>query len=82
MTPEEIGNAIRAFRSRNCPACDSAKANRHDPFCEPCLDRLPTDLHEGVSNHKKFIESFGPSLNYLRRDGTEPTAADANDEDR
>ena len=72
MTPEDIGNAIRAFRSRNCPACDSEKANRHEPFCESCLDRLPSDLHESVSSHAKFIESFGPSLSYLRKDGTEP----------
>ena len=80
MTPEEIGNAIRAFRSRNCPACDSEKANRHDPFCETCFDRLPTDLHEGVSSHGKFIEAFGPSLNYLRTDGTEPIDQDPNKE--
>ena len=72
MSPEEIGNAIRAFRSRNCPACDSEKGNRNDPFCEPCLDRLPSNLQEGVINHSKFIEFFGPSLNYLKPDGTEP----------
>lgn len=76
MTPEDIGNAIRAFRSRSCPACDSEKADRFDPFCGSCLDRLPSDLHEGVSSHKKFIESFGPSLSYLRGDGTEPKAPD------
>ena len=80
MTPEEIGNAIRAFRSRNCPACDSTKANRFDPFCDSCLDRLPSDLHEGVNSHKKFIESFGPSLNYLRNDGTEPGNPNPSDE--
>ena len=69
MTPEDIGNAIRAFRSRNCPACGSTKANRIDPFCDPCLDRLPDELQEGVIAHSKFIESFGPSLTYLKGNG-------------
>lgn len=73
MTPEDIGNAIRAFRTRNCPACGSAKADRYDPFCETCIDRLPSDLHEGVTIHSKFIEFYGPALNYLRSDGNEPS---------
>ena len=72
MTPDEIGNAIRAFRSRQCPACGTEKANRNDPFCEPCVDRLPSELQEGVIVHSKFIEHFGPALGYLRADGTEP----------
>ena len=80
MTPEEIGNAIRAFRSRNCPACDSEKVNRQDPFCEPCLDRLPSHLHEGVVSHGQFIDFFGPSLSYLRKDGTEPPAPELDPE--
>lgn len=81
MTPEEIGNAIRAFRGRNCPACDAEKASRHDPFCEPCLDRLPSHLHEGVVSHGQFIEFFGPSLSYLREDGTEPPAPELDSDD-
>ena len=76
MTPEDIGNAIRAFRSRNCPACGSEKANRFDPFCDSCVDRLPSDMHEGVVMHSKFIEFFGPALNYLKSDGTEPGKPD------
>ena len=72
MTPDEIGNAIRAFRSRNCPACGTEKINRSDPFCEPCVDRLPSHLQEGVIIHSKFIENFGPALRYLRDDGSPP----------
>ena len=72
MTPEEIGNAIRAFRVRNCPACDSEKAERSDPFCEPCVERLPSELKEGVLSHTKFIDTFGLALGYLRTDGTQP----------
>ena len=82
MTPEEIGNAIRAFRTRNCPACESEKGNRQDPFCEDCLDRLPSDLHEGVLSHAQFIEYFGPSLSYLSKDGTEPPSPELDSEDQ
>ena len=76
MTPEQIGNAIRAFQSPNCPACDAEKGNRNDPFCEPCLDRLPLHLQEGVISYSRFIEFFGPSLSYLKPDGTEPLVTD------
>jgi hypothetical protein len=33
-------------------------------------------MHEGVVMHSKFIEFFGPALNYLKSDGTEPGKPD------
>ena len=66
MTPNEIGNAIRAFRSPACPACGQPKELRTDPFCDDCLSRLPADLLESVTDRDTYLEGFNPALEYLR----------------
>ena len=69
MTPNEIGNAIRAFRSPTCPACGAEKELRTDPFCDGCLSRLPADLLERVTDRDTYLEAFNPALEYLRAHG-------------
>ena len=65
MTPQQIGDAIRAFRQRNCPACRAEKVSREDPFCTDCLDRLPPDVHAGVVDRDKYIGAFHTALKHL-----------------
>jgi hypothetical protein len=66
MTTDEIGNAIRAFRSPTCPACGGLKELRADPFCDDCLARLPSDLLERVTDRGTYLEGFTPAFEYLR----------------
>lgn len=66
MTPDEIGNAIRAFRSQACTACGGIKDLRTDPFCDNCLSRLPADLLERVTDRETYLEGFNPAFQYLR----------------
>ena len=66
MTTDEIGNAIRAFRSPMCPACGGLKELRADPFCDDCLARLPSDLLERVTDRGTYLEGFTPAFEYLR----------------
>ena len=66
MTPKEIGNAIRAFRSPTCPACGETKELRNDPFCDHCLSLLPADLLERATDRDTYLEAFTPALEFLR----------------
>jgi hypothetical protein len=66
MTPNEIGDAIRAFRSPTCPACGGSKELRTDPFCDSCLARLPSDLLERVTTRETYLEGYTPAFEYLR----------------
>ena len=81
MTPKEIGAAIRAFRSENCPACGAAKPKRTDPFCGDCWRSLPFELQEDVADDKLFLDSFYPALSYLNANqgSADPAAAESND---
>ena len=65
MTSQQIGDAIRAFRQRNCPACGAEKVDREDPFCIDCLDRLPAELHARVTDRETYIGAFHPALEHL-----------------
>ena len=65
MLPAEIGRAIRAFMSENCPACGEQKHRRADPFCPECLHRLPDPLIERLSQKEHFIQAFGPAMEQL-----------------
>jgi len=66
MTPNEIGNAIRAFRSPTCPACGDPKELRTDPFCDSCLSLLPAGLLERVTDRETYLEGFTPAVEFLR----------------
>jgi hypothetical protein len=66
LTPQQIGDAIRSFRSRNCPACGAEKVSREVPFCTECLDRLPAELHARVMDRDKYIGAFHAALEHLR----------------
>jgi hypothetical protein len=72
MTPDEIGNAIRAFRSKSCPACEGEKGHLHDTFCTACTASLPKEMREGIANRDTYLETFGPSMLHL--DGVRQTA--------
>ena len=67
MSAEMTGEAIRAFRSARCPACDGVKLSRTDPFCLNCLDLLTPELHEAVHDKSRFIESYHPALERIRQ---------------
>ena len=73
MKPEEIGSAIRAFRSSECQACGGEKARRDDPFCTACLERLPERLRQSVCERSTYIESFKPAISCLKGDDISPT---------
>ena len=66
MTPSEIGAAIHAFLSEVCPACAMQKVALTDPFCPDCMEKLPADLLEGVTNRDTYLECFGPAMEHLR----------------
>jgi hypothetical protein len=73
MTPNQIGDAIRAFRSKTCPACGSLKEIASNPFCDDCLSRLPADLLEIVTDRDTYLDGFTPALEYLSsREGPTP----------
>ncbi len=65
MTRDEIGNAIRAFHNRDCPACGGAKARRSDPFCSECSELLPNDLRDGIASRETYLETFKPAMDHL-----------------
>lgn len=67
MTPGEIGSAIHAFLSEVCPACAKEKVRLADPFCPECMELLPADLLEGVTDRDTYLECFGPAMEHLRR---------------
>lgn len=66
MTPIEIGRAIRAYLSENCPACDGQKHRRQDPFCSGCMNRVPDPLLEQLGKKDHFIQAFGPAIDHLK----------------
>jgi hypothetical protein len=67
MSPSEIGEAIHAFLSEVCPACARAKIALSDPFCPDCMERLPAELLEGVTDRGTYLACFGPAMEHLRR---------------
>ena len=66
LTPKEIGEAIRAFRAPNCPACEGEKDHRNDPFCRGCIEQLPHELQLRVVLREEFIDAFWPAMEHLR----------------
>ena len=66
MSPNEIGNAIEAFMSDVCPACDGRKVAPADAFCLDCQERLPADLLELVTDRETYLEAFAPAMRHLR----------------
>ena len=66
MSPNEIGSAIDAFMSDNCPGCGGRKLARADAFCLDCQERLPADLLELVTDRSTYLEGFGPAMRHLR----------------
>ena len=62
----QIGAAIRAFRSEHCPACEGEKFRVEDPFCTPCLGRLPESLRDAFHDRSRFLELFHPAMAHLR----------------
>ena len=75
LSSQQIGDAIRSFRQRNCPACEAEKVNRTDPFCLKCLEILPADLRARVTDREKYIGAFNAALTHLR--GASGRAMDA-----
>ena len=66
LLPAQIGAAIKAFRAESCPSCDREKLMQADPFCEPCLERLPQGFRDGFLDRSRFIELFHPAMDHLR----------------
>jgi hypothetical protein len=66
LEPEQIGEAIRAFRAESCPACGGRKDLKSKPFCDECLRLLPLELRDRISDNSNFIETFHPAMKYLR----------------
>ena len=66
LTPNQIGDAIRAFRAPNCPACEGEKLQRNDPFCRECIEKLPHELQLRVMLREEFIDAFWPAIEHLR----------------
>ena len=66
MNSNQIGDAIRAYRSDTCPACAAEKLIPADPFCLDCLERLPAGLLESVTDRETFLEAFGPAMAHLK----------------
>lgn len=62
----QIGAAIKAFRSEFCPSCDGQKTMPADPFCSPCLERLPPGFRDAFQDRSRFIELFHPAMEHLR----------------
>ena len=71
LTPSQVGAAIKAFRSEWCPACGIEKHRNQESFCEGCLLRLPTNLREGISDRKQFIELFHPALACIKQNAVD-----------
>lgn len=67
LEPEQIGEAIRAFRAEHCPACGAKKDLKNDAFCDECLGLLPSELRERISANEHFIETFHPAMAVLRK---------------
>jgi len=65
MTADEIGKAIRAFRSKACPACGSEKPHLHDTFCKPCTASLPDEMRVSLESRHTYLETFGPAMEFL-----------------
>jgi predicted amidophosphoribosyltransferase len=63
----QIGAAIRAFRSENCPSCDAQKITKKDPFCKRCFKRLPPSFRQAFHDRSRFIELFHPAMAHLRK---------------
>lgn len=72
MTPTQIGEAVRAFRAENCPACGAKNIGKNDTFCIDCFVRLPFELQEAVSDKSTFIEAYHAAMAYLRANPTQP----------
>ena len=66
LPPEQIGEAIRAFMAKDCPACGVDKFILEDPFCDVCLGLLPSDIRDKVSENTHFIATFHPAMTHLR----------------
>ena len=74
MQPHDIGRAIAAFMSEDCPSCGGRKLAPADAFCLDCQERLPADLLELVTDRATYLEAFGPAMRHLR---SAPAAARA-----
>ena len=66
LNPEQIGEAIRAFRAERCPACGVKKDLKNEPFCDKCLGKLPSEIRDRVSENSYFIETFHQAMEVLK----------------
>ncbi len=66
LEPKQIGQAIRAFRADECPACGGEKMHIANPFCLKCITRLTPVLATAVADRSTFIVAFHPAMNYLK----------------
>ncbi|MFL6468305.1 MAG: hypothetical protein ACJ72Z_10150, partial [Pyrinomonadaceae bacterium] len=55
------------IHARKCPACDVVKTQKSDPFCESCLERLPTELKAGACNRSLYIATYHQAVEWLQK---------------
>lgn len=68
LDPEQIGEAIRAFRAIHCPGCGIEKDLINEPFCDKCLGRLTTEVRENVCDKHHFLETFHQAMKQLKHE--------------
>ena len=72
LEPDQIGQAISAFRAENCPYCDAKKDLLIKPFCDECLELLTPQLLEDIWNRNMFVHTFHPAMAHLSKVSKSP----------